>query len=250
MKKITIHNLDDVSEQAKWVEEALCPRQDDKIYHEKARINFTNMWFDYKRFSTVGSAIEYYEKVDEYPDIAVIDLDLRELQNSSISKQEKSSTRGFALYRYLSDKAPFCLKIIFSGQLGIDEIVEHMKLEQIRLNDQFVFGKPRNERNEIAYQDKANPFGLEKSLPNLLRLVAEKYFQQLTSEQRFLLKDLLECNDDQVIQNFECSFGSQTFQLKYLLLNPSRQPYFLNIVRIGYFGILKDCLAILPLKLI
>lgn len=216
--RLKIHCFDDEAVPASWVEIAICP------YHSESaedRQKWTNDNIAYKRFKSVGEAIAYYEKTNDYPDLIAIDIDSRELHQSyKLSDaqinliplnyrvdSEKTSTRGKDLMRYAIEKFPNSQMFYITGQIGnVGEVFDEVMNATIR-------------GLTTIRRDKSEAFvGIQLPFLKELKQVARKYICKLDSYAKIGLKDkLCELNKEDFL-DLKVNIDFKEYHLKDILV--------------------------------
>jgi hypothetical protein len=120
MTKFKLHLIDDEPKFISLVKEAILGDKD----------TFDEL-IDFKYFQTIGDAKRHYqEPIDNYPDIALVDINFTDRE---ISETEKGELKGFELIQYLIEENPSTQTFAFSGYADLDEVAE-------RLNELNLFG--------------------------------------------------------------------------------------------------------------
>lgn len=216
-KKFVIINVEDIEEYSLIVKQACCFSSDNSIKVEQSYV-FTDEYFHFKHFFSVEEAIQFCEKerikdINDIsrliPDLAIIDIDFSHLKNSGNGLY----TKGLEFYNYLKNTEEFteCERYIFSAQLNRDDVVEGLKKSNIDYSVE-VFAKP------TINLDKADIFGLRKTMPQIFKNLAKKYFKKI-GDQRYKLKRLLvDESPEYILENFKLKFDVIPFDWKYLLV--------------------------------
>lgn len=207
-RKLSIHNIEDDSQDSRKVKLSLCFDNENKIDDDTLRLKFVENNYIFKRFVFVGEAINYYETTKDYPDIIVIDIDFTKLDAiPNIDAIEISNTRGIDMIKYVLQYLPEqTLMVILTGQA------------------QNVFREVQpfmNNRNFIMKDvGKSNFENIESVLIQYLKETAKNYFKTIPLTQRGDLKRLLTSRSTSIqdILQHNIVFDNFVFQLEYLLI--------------------------------